>query len=69
MNRRTIANMITFVLVGGLFFFWASTRLVNVSAIKHPYTLQAEFSNAVQSQLLPAAVTLTLPLGAKLVGR
>jgi len=53
MNRRTIANMITFVLVGGLFFFWASTRLVNVSAIKHPYTLQAEFSNAVG--LLPGS--------------
>ena len=53
MNRRTIANMITFVVVGGLFFFWAATRLVNVSAIKHPYTLQAEFSNAVG--LLPGS--------------
>ena len=53
MNKRTIANLVTFFLVGGLFFFWAATRLVNVSAIKHPYTLNAEFSNAVG--LLPGS--------------
>src|SRR5438270_11201860 len=53
MSKRTLANLTVFFVVGGLFFFWASTRLVNVSAIKHPYTLQAEFSNAVG--LLPGS--------------
>jgi phospholipid/cholesterol/gamma-HCH transport system substrate-binding protein len=53
MNKRTIANLTVFVLVGGAFFFWAATRLVNVSAIKHPYTVNAEFSNTVG--LLPGS--------------
>jgi phospholipid/cholesterol/gamma-HCH transport system substrate-binding protein len=52
-NKRTIANLVTFVVVGGLFFFWAVTSLVNVSAIKHPYTMKADFSNAVG--LLPGS--------------
>jgi len=53
MNKRTIANMITFIVVGGLFFLWAATQLVSVSALKHPYSLKAEFSNAVG--LLPGS--------------
>ena len=53
MNKRTIANLTVFVVVGGLFFFWAATSLVNVSAIKHPYTMKADFSNAVG--LLPGS--------------
>jgi phospholipid/cholesterol/gamma-HCH transport system substrate-binding protein len=53
MSKRTIANLTVFVVVGGLFFFWAATSLVNVSAIKHPYTVKADFSNAVG--LLPGS--------------
>jgi phospholipid/cholesterol/gamma-HCH transport system substrate-binding protein len=53
MSKRTIANLTVFVLVGGLFFFWAATSLVNVSAIKHPYTVKADFSNTVG--LLPGS--------------
>src|SRR5207248_1197668 len=53
MNKRTIANLVTFFVVGGLFFFWAATSLVNVSAIKHPYTMKADFANAVG--LLPGS--------------
>ena len=53
MNKRTIANLVTFVVVGSLFFFWAATSLLNVSAIKHPYPLKADFSNAVG--LLPGS--------------
>jgi len=52
-NKRTVANLLTFVVVGGLFFFWAATSLVNVSAIKHPYTLKGDFANAVG--LLPGS--------------
>src|SRR3954447_6715828 len=53
MSKRTIANLTVFVVVGGLFFFWAATSLVNVSAIKHPYTVKADFSNTVG--LLPGS--------------
>src|SRR5438270_2437907 len=53
MSKRTIANLTVFVVVGGLFFFWAATSLVNVSAIKHPYTVKADFANAVG--LLPGS--------------
>ena len=47
MNRRTIANLVTFFVVGGLFFFWAATSLVKLDAINQPYTMKAEFTNAV----------------------
>jgi len=53
MSKRTIANLVTFFVVGGLFFFWAITSLVNVSALKHPYTMKADFANAVG--LLPGS--------------
>jgi len=53
MNKRTVANLTVFLVVGAGFFFWAATSLVNVSAIKHPYTLKADFSNAVG--LLPGS--------------
>jgi phospholipid/cholesterol/gamma-HCH transport system substrate-binding protein len=53
MSKRTLANLAVFVGVGALFFVWAATSLVNVSAIKHPYTLKADFSNAVG--LLPGS--------------
>jgi phospholipid/cholesterol/gamma-HCH transport system substrate-binding protein len=47
MNRRTIANLVTFFVVGGLFFFWAATSLVKLDAINQPYKMKAEFTNAV----------------------
>src|SRR5438105_6749776 len=47
MNRRTIANLVTFFVVGGLFFFWAATSLVKLDAINKPYKMKAEFTNAV----------------------
>src|SRR4051812_41736603 len=53
MSKRTIANLGVFVGVALLFFLWAITSLVNVSALKHPYTLKADFSNAVG--LLPGS--------------
>ncbi len=53
MNKRTIANLITFAVVGGLFVYWAATSLVTVSAIKQPYPLKADFANAVG--LLPGS--------------
>jgi phospholipid/cholesterol/gamma-HCH transport system substrate-binding protein len=53
MNKRTLANLGVFVGVGLLFVVWAATSLLNVSAIKHPYALKADFSNAVG--LLPGS--------------
>ena len=53
MNRRTIANLVTFFVVGGLFFFWAATSLVKLDAINKPYKVKADFSNAVG--LLPGS--------------
>ena len=53
MNKRTIANLITFFVVGGLFFYWATTSLVKVDAINKPYKVKADFSNAVG--LLPGS--------------
>jgi phospholipid/cholesterol/gamma-HCH transport system substrate-binding protein len=43
----------TFVIVGGLFVFWAATSLVKVDAINNPYKVKADFSNAVG--LLPGS--------------
>src|SRR5436305_656598 len=53
MNRRIIANLVTFVVVGGLFIYWAATNLVSVDAIKKPYHLKADFSSSVG--LLPGS--------------
>ena len=53
MNKRTIANLVTFVVVGALFVVWAATSLIKVDALTRPYTLKAEFSNAVG--LLPGS--------------
>jgi phospholipid/cholesterol/gamma-HCH transport system substrate-binding protein len=53
MSKRTIANLGVFLGVALLFFLWAITSLVNVSALKHPYTMKADFANAVG--LLPGS--------------
>ena len=53
MNRRIVANLVTFVVVGGLFIFWAATNLVSVDALKKPYHLKADFSSSVG--LLPGS--------------
>ena len=53
MNRRTIANLVTFFVVGGLFFAWAATSLVKLDAINNPYKVKADFSNTVG--LLPGS--------------
>ncbi|MCU1448177.1 MAG: organic solvent transporter substrate-binding protein [Acidimicrobiales bacterium] len=53
MNKRTIANLVTFFLVGGLFIVWAATSLLKLDAINNPYKVKAEFSNAVG--LLPGS--------------
>ena len=53
MNRRIVANLVTFVVVGGLFIFWAATNLVGVDALKKPYHLKADFSSSVG--LLPGS--------------
>ena len=53
MNRRTIANLVTFFVVGGLFFAWAATSLVKLDAINNPYKVKADFSSAVG--LLPGS--------------
>lgn len=52
-NRRTVANLVTFFVVGGLFFFWATTSLIKLDAVNHPYKVKADFSNAVG--LLPGS--------------
>jgi phospholipid/cholesterol/gamma-HCH transport system substrate-binding protein len=53
MNKRTLANLTVFFLVGLLFVVWAATSLLKVDAINHPYVLKADFSNAVG--LLPGS--------------
>jgi phospholipid/cholesterol/gamma-HCH transport system substrate-binding protein len=53
MNKRTIANLVTFFLVGGLFVVWAATSLLKLDAINNPYKVKADFSSAVG--LLPGS--------------
>ena len=53
MNKRTLANLAVFVIVGLAFFAWAATSLLKVDAITKPYALKADFSNAVG--LLPGS--------------
>ena len=53
MNKRTIANLVTFFVVGGLFVYWAVTSLISVDAITKPYHLKADFSSSVG--LLPGS--------------
>ena len=53
MSRRIFANLITFVVVGGLFIVWAATSLLKLDAIEKPYKVKADFSNAVG--LLPGS--------------
>src|SRR5438309_4756939 len=53
MSRRTIANLVTFFVVGGLFVFWASTSLLKLDAINKPYKMKADFASAVG--LLPGS--------------
>jgi phospholipid/cholesterol/gamma-HCH transport system substrate-binding protein len=53
MNRRILANLATFFVVGGLFIYWAVTSLISVDAINKPYHLKADFSSSVG--LLPGS--------------
>ena len=53
MSKRTIANLVTFFVVGGLFVAWAATSLVKFDAINQPYKVNAEFESAVG--LLPGS--------------
>src|SRR4051794_30801981 len=53
MNKRTIANLVTFFVVGGLFVAWAATSLVKLDAINKPYKVRADFESAVG--LLPGS--------------
>jgi phospholipid/cholesterol/gamma-HCH transport system substrate-binding protein len=53
MNKRTLANLGVFLGVGLLFVVWAATSLLKVDAINHPYSVKADFSNAVG--LLPGS--------------
>jgi phospholipid/cholesterol/gamma-HCH transport system substrate-binding protein len=53
MSKRTIANLVTFFVVGGLFVFWASTSLLKLDAINRPYKVRADFASAVG--LLPGS--------------
>src|SRR4051794_8404019 len=53
MNKRTIANLITFFGVGALFIYWAATSLLSVDALNHPYHVKADFSSSVG--LLPGS--------------
>lgn len=53
MNKRIIANLVTFFVVGGLFLVWAATSLVKLDAINKPYKVKADFANAVG--LLPGS--------------
>ena len=53
MNKRTIANLVTFFLVGGLFVAWAATSLLRLDAINKPYKVKADFLSAVG--LLPGS--------------
>src|SRR5438270_281634 len=53
MNRRIVANLATFFIVGGLFVYWAVTSLISVDALNKPYHLKADFSSSVG--LLPGS--------------
>jgi len=53
MSRRTIANLVTFFVVGGLFVVWAATSLLKLDAIQKPYKMKADFASAVG--LLPGS--------------
>ncbi len=53
MSKRTVANLVTFFVVGGLFVVWAATSLVKFDAINQPYKLKADFESAVG--LLPGS--------------
>jgi phospholipid/cholesterol/gamma-HCH transport system substrate-binding protein len=53
MDRRIVANLTTFFVVGGLFVFWAVTSLIKVDAINQPYKMKADFISSVG--LLPGS--------------
>src|SRR4051812_12316420 len=53
MNKRTIANLVTFFVVGGLFIAWAATSLLKLDAINNPYKVKGDFESAVG--LLPGS--------------
>lgn len=47
MSKRTIANLVTFLLVAVLFFGWAVTSLVKVDSLNRPYRIKGEFASAI----------------------
>src|SRR6476646_7360407 len=53
MSKRTVANLVTFFVVGGLFVVWAATSLIKLDAINNPYKVKADFESAVG--LLPGS--------------
>src|SRR6476469_11278723 len=53
MSKRTVANLVTFFVVGALFVAWAATSLLKLDAINNPYKVKADFESAVG--LLPGS--------------